>query len=254
MTKTIHTKTIFAVLASAALFVALALPSVVMAQEDTEEVITESNRGRSAKVEKKISDRKDAAADRIAEKREASETKSAEARLKACEKRKSKLESSMSKISTRAEKLVGTFDKVYERVQGFYESGQLTVSNYDELNDAVALAQENAATEAATLSELESEIDCEDPEVAAEVSTYRVSTDEAKAALKEYKTALVALISSMRSAAADKSDSDTQDDSDESETENEGESEEVENENEEETESENDTETDTTEETQEETN
>lgn len=179
------------------MMLAVALPGVVNAQEETQ------RRGQPVEVAERVAERKEAAMTMVEEKRETAQTKSQEARTAACERRADKLTSVMSRISAQATKHVGTFDSIYERVQGFYDKGQLTVANYDELNAAVTEAQATAQVEAGALSELNVEIDCEDPDVAGTVAAFRDSTTAAKDALRTYRASIVDLISSLRASAAE---------------------------------------------------
>lgn len=183
---------------------AVLLPAVASAQEE------DIQRDRPAVVSKRIEERKTQAKTDVSEKRESTELKSKDARKDACEKRQSKITSAMSRIATKANKHVETFDKIYERVQGFYVKGQLTVANYDELNAAVAKAQAAATLEASVLSELNVEIDCENPDVANIIATYRGSANAAKESLKAYRAALVDLISSLKSENAQQKTTDSE--------------------------------------------
>lgn len=175
-------------------------------------------------VAEKIAERRVNALANIKEKRETTQAKSEEARKAACERRLNALESTMARRAEQAERHVGVFDKIFERVQGFYDSGQLTDPDYDTLKASVEAAQEKAQEEAAALEELNVEVDCENPDVAATVGAFRDSVSAARDALKEYRAELVKLISSLRAAAAEEnaqnSDVETEDDNEE-ESENE---------------------------------
>jgi hypothetical protein len=209
MIKTIQLRNLAISTVAVLLTFAVVLPGLTSAQEEIQK------RGQSADVAEKVAERKEAAMAKVEEKRETAQAKSQEARTAACERRTDKLISAMSRISTQATKHVGTFDSIYERVQGFYDKGQLTIANYDELNAAVAEAQSTAQLEVGILAELNVEIDCEDPNVAGTVTAFKDSTTSSKDALKAYKSSLVSLISSLKASAAEKR---TQDNSDVTET------------------------------------
>lgn len=181
---------------------ALVLPIAVSAQDQDREG------GQPAEVATRIAERRQAAKERISEQRENAETKSQEARQAACERRTEKLESAMDRLVAQATRLLGVMDSFHERVEGFYESGQLTVANYDELIGNVDVAQEAAYVEVAALLELNVDINCEEADVAAVVSAFRGSTQTAKDSLREYRRTLVELISAMRSEAADSASAD----------------------------------------------
>lgn len=217
MTKTVNIRTYIALLTGLILLIALLLPVVVGAQQENKE------RGRKADVAERVEGRKEKAEERVQEKRLTMETKTEERRQAACERRVEKLEKSMERITTQATRLLGVMDSFHEKVEGFYDKGQLTVSNYDELSANVDSARDAATTEIEALEELNEEIDCTDPEVVVNVSAFKGSANAAKEALREYRKSLVELISSMRSAAAeDKADaseaSDDSTDTDETKT------------------------------------
>ena len=141
-----------------------------------------------------------------------------EKRQEICEKRLGLIETKISGFADRATRLQGVIDKIYLRVQGFYDSGQLTVSNYDELNAAVESAQLNASTEIAALTELSTDdIDCTDPNVSVKVASFKDGLGDARDALKAYRKALVELISSLRAAAAEENANNTNGSTDENE-------------------------------------
>ena len=204
MIKNTRTQSTLMILAAMVLSVGFFIPTVASAQQE------EKQRNRPADVAERIEERKSAAMTKIEEKRESTQEKSSEARKTACEKRQTKITAAMTRISTQASKHVETFDKIYERVQGFYEKGQLTVANYDELNAAVSDAQAAASLEASVLSELNVEIDCDNPDVAGTIATYRNSAKAAKESLKTYRSALVELISSLKAEVAQQNN-DTED-------------------------------------------
>lgn len=158
--------------------------------------------GQPVEVAARIAERRTEALARIVEKRENGQKKSTEARTKACETRKEKVASSMNRISNQANRLIGVMDSFYEKAQGFYDKGQLTIANYEELSAAVTTARQTAVLEVTSLSELDAEIDCDNPDVAVNVAVFKDSTQAARTALRDYRTSLVALISSMRAAAA----------------------------------------------------
>lgn len=237
MTKSTILKTFTATIA-VAFIAAMSIPLLASAQG-------RGQGGQPEEVAERVNTRKQEAQERVAEKRESIEEKSQERRQEACERRVEKLDSTMDRIESQANRLLGVMNSFYLRVQGFYDSGQLTVANYDELDTAVSDAQANALTEIAALSELNVDVDCTDEEVAVSVGAFKNSASSAKESLRSYRAALVELISSMKAEAAAQSSDDSNDDSDSEtdvETENESETEsetetEIENENEQESES-----------------
>lgn len=156
-----------------------------------------------ADVAARIAEHKDEARQKIEEKRENAQIKSTEKRQEACERRVANIEAKFDRLDQHANRLLSVIDSFYAKVTGFYERGQLTVSNYDELLASVDEAKASAAAEVAALENLSVDIDCTDPDVAVSVATFRETTSSARTALKAYRAALVDLISAMHAAAAE---------------------------------------------------
>jgi hypothetical protein len=119
-----------------------------------------------------------------------------------CTRKQSQLEMVVPKLSTGSVRVKDAIDKVYARVQGFYETGQLTVVNYYELEAVVA--ERKAATEVsiAALDTAMVEYDCDNPSFGQQLDSYRLLVRESRDNLKAYRDSLVDLISVMRSADA----------------------------------------------------
>ncbi len=126
--------------------------------------------------------------------------KSAEARVAACEKRQESIQKKTEKYVDNAGKYLGVVDKLSDRVQSFYDDGQLTALNYEELAKAVETARGNAEASVNTLGELDEDVDCENPDAAKNVSAFRGGAAQTRALLHEYSTSVKNLISAMQSA------------------------------------------------------
>lgn len=197
--------------------VVLAVPAGVAAQGRGNSDRTDSS-ARKLQIQERVSERKEDAAARVAEKRAAQEQRTSERLQQACERQSARLESAMTRASAQANRLLGVMDDFYDKVQGFYESNQLTVDDYDEQTQLIDAAKESAETEIAALAVLDEQVDCTDPEAVVNVRAYRDSAVAAKDALKEYRRTLVTLISSMRAASADQNNEDSSEDNAESTT------------------------------------
>lgn len=232
-------KRIVSVILAIMLLATITLPGITYAQGNSGE--------KRAQIAEKVEARKEKARASLEEKLAEREAKQAERLQERCEKQVAKIHEIMQRLSGQANRHLGVMDSFYERVKGFYDKGQLTVGNYVELTANVDEAKAAAETEVAALQEQTVEIDCSDPETIVDVRAYRNGVGTVKSSLKDYRKSLVALISAMRSAAAEeKADSEGSDDDLENATESESELE-TENENESESESENETETENTE-------
>lgn len=150
---------------------------------------------------------------RAAEKRESAEVRKAEIGQKVeerraeikkevCERRQGRLATVIPRLSQGATSVKSSLDTVYNRVVGFYEKGQLTVENYDELVGAVETAKASSEGAVASIGEQSFTLDCDNPNVGQQLDGYRVATKSARTALMNYRDALVQLISAMRSAAS----------------------------------------------------
>ena len=122
-------------------------------------------------------------------------------RQKACEKRKAGLTKRMQDAVRYAQKHEAVFDKLYTRVKNFYETKQLTVTDYDSLVAAVDEAQANSAASIAALRSLEVNVDCTSETVADDVAAFQQAVKSTRDNLQTYKSALVNLIMAVKSAA-----------------------------------------------------
>lgn len=197
------------VLLTMLLSLALLLPGTTFAQGNGR------NSDRKTAVKEKVEKRKAEAKEKVSKKRESKEENSQEKRQERCLRRVTKLEMSMERIASQASRYIGIVDSKYARVQDFYDSGKLTVNNYDELNGAVMVAQEAAQVEVDALLELTVDIDCSDEDVAESIAAFSGSAKSVKTVLKDYRKALVALISKLRAEAAEQKVGESSEESDE---------------------------------------
>lgn len=218
MTKTISTR-ISLVLIAILLVATLAIPAIVAAQPTERGGQDRGQQARAAAVERRRT-AEEAREERTAEIRERVENRQAQIQADQCERRQEQLAQRIPRLATSSERLLEVLDNTYDRVQGFYNSGQLTVANYEELNEAVAAAQAEAAGSVAGLTEdFAFEFDCDNPSVGDQMFAFRESVSETRELLKAYRAELVVLISSMRAAAAEQRDASDDDQSDDDATE-----------------------------------
>jgi len=145
------------------------------------------------------------AEDRVDKLKQKTEERKLVIKQEVCQRKQDKLQKVVPRLANGATSVKSSIDKVYERVAGFYEKGQLTVSNYDELDANVAAAKADAEVSLEAIASYNLEVDCENPNLGQQLDAYRSTIKDAKESLKAYRKALVELISSMRAAAADKS-------------------------------------------------
>jgi hypothetical protein len=200
MTQSIYIKRLAIVLTALAFALVALMPAIAGAHgnnEDEDHHTTSQERveERQAKAQARIEARQARLEEREAVRQER--------RQAACERRLERINAVMDNLSRQASNHLIVFNRFYDRVQEFYDSGQLTVSNYGELKAAADASKDAAALEIEALVQLDVEVDCTDPEVAVKVGAFKDSAEAARDALKTYRKSLVELISSMRAEAAE---------------------------------------------------
>jgi|AntRauTorckE6833_2_1112554.scaffolds.fasta_scaffold00271_26 hypothetical protein len=191
-----------------------AVPAVTSAQD---------GRGseRSVEAQARQADRQVMREEKQAEIQERVKARRTQVRADVCERRQEQLAQLIPRLANQSSRLNGVVDDIYLRVQGFYESGQLTVDNYETLNSNVADAQAEAQVAVEVVATYEFELDCENASVGDQLVGFRESVAEAREALKAYRTELVALISSLRAEATETDASENQEETEVEETESE---------------------------------
>lgn len=159
--------------------------------EDGVEAVTTTASEKAEELRKK----KD---ERIAEIKQQVEARKIELQKEKCEARQTKLEELLPRLSNGATTIKTTIDKNFERAKSFYESGKLTVDNYDQLVNAIDLAKGDAEDALAALETYPVEVNCADASVGQQLDTYRTAVKEVRDSLKAYRTAVVDLISALK--------------------------------------------------------
>ena len=193
----------FLLLTGVAVFGAvLSLPLTVLAHEGEDHSAEVTAAVQSARTKaQEMRKNKDA---RIAEIKQQVADRKAQLKLDACEKAQTRINNRIDKISENAANIKSVIDKKYERVQEFYESGQLTTPDYDELVAAIELAKANSEASLEALASYEVDVDCTSEDAAAQLDAFRAAAAQAKEDLKTYRKELVALISALQSANSNK--------------------------------------------------
>lgn len=130
-------------------------------------------------------------------------SKSLKVRQEVCEQKREKLQNGTRTMYRGAESVKMSLDTMYTRVAEFYESGKLTTPNYAALVDKIELAKKDAETSMEALSSRAPDaVDCTDMKTATRLEGDKLAGEGAKTALKNYRKALVDLISALKSANA----------------------------------------------------
>lgn len=133
--------------------------------------------------------------------REASKEHNTEAqREKACTARKANLTKRMNNAVSQAKKHKAVFDKIYTRVQNFYTTKKLNVTNYDTLKTQADTAQQASQASIDALSALNVNVDCTSQTVADSVSAFQQAVTVSRDTLKAYRKSLVSLITALKGA------------------------------------------------------
>lgn len=133
------------------------------------------------------------------DRKEAAQTRLADAKLKACQNRERVINNIMARIADRGSKQLGVFDKITERTEAFYTSKGKALSNYDALvadvNAKRATAQ--SAVDALKASSVTFKCDGTNPKGA--VQSFKDNLKTEIKALKDYKVAIKNLIVGVKS-------------------------------------------------------
>lgn len=133
-----------------------------------------------------------------------------ENKLRVCEQRKSKIQAIMNRSVTRAERQLGLFTKISDRVKAFYEDKGYNVANYDDLVAAVEAAKANAEANLETLKDLDS-FDCDSEDPKGNVEAFKLAIHSINQDLKDYRTSVKNLIVGVKSAQSTAAKDETED-------------------------------------------
>lgn len=175
------------------------IPSVAFAQSAN--ASTKAQEALDAAKEK-ASQAVENASDKAAEIKNKAESTALKVRQEVCEQKRTRLQTISQTMSQGATSVKNNLDTMYERVVTFYESGQLTVTDFQSYVDKIESAKQEATTSMEALQQREnSDIDCTDAKTAVRLEGDKLAGEGVKTALKQYRTELVNLISAMKAAA-----------------------------------------------------
>jgi hypothetical protein len=145
---------------------------------------------------------RDEAQEKVNERKQEATERRLNVKQDVCARKQGQLEKVVPRLSTSSVRVKDAIDNVYARVQGFYETGQLTVDNYVELDSIVSEKKAAAEVSIAALDSTIVEYDCDNPSFGQQLDGYRLLARDSRDNLKEYRSVLVDLISAMKSADA----------------------------------------------------
>lgn len=175
------------------------VPSVAFAQSNASSKAQAAVDAAQAKASQAVEN----ASDKAAAIQNKAESMGLKVRQEVCEQKRTRLQTTTQTMYQGAESVKKNLDTMYERVVAFYESGQLTVTDFQNYVDKIEAAKQDAATSMTTLQQREnSDINCADAKTATRLTGDRLAGEGVKTALKQYRSDLVDLISAMKAAAA----------------------------------------------------
>ena len=132
--------------------------------------------------------------------KERTEGKLSAIKAKVCEKRVNVIKSIMAKAAVQGAKHLDVFTKIATRVEEFYTTKKLTVSNYDALVADVT-AKKTAAQAAIDAVKNDTSFSCSDTNPIGKIDGFNDKVRAMHTALKDYRTAIKNLIVAVHQAA-----------------------------------------------------
>ena len=129
----------------------------------------------------------------------AAQTRLADAKLKACQKREKAITNIMTRLGDRGQKQVDLFSKIAERTEAFYTKKGKTLTNYDALVADVSAKKAAAQTSVDTIKSTSVEFKCDGTDPKGVVASFKDSLKTEVATLKAYKTSVKNLIVGVKS-------------------------------------------------------
>lgn len=197
--KKINIVALMSVMSLSVLFTAVSFNGSAYAIEGTEteaEKTTEVERSTEDRThaKKELLERLQAKEKAAEERRVAAKEKLSEAKLKACNNRKTNITNRVEKISERATHHLTVFSKISERAQAFYTAKGNELANYDALVAEVDAKRASAETAVNDLQAQKDSFTCEGVDPKSAIATYKTALETTRTALKDYRTAIKNLI------------------------------------------------------------
>ena len=133
------------------------------------------------------------------ERKDAAQTRLADAKLKACQNREKAINNIMARLADRGTKQLDVFNKIAERTEAFYTDKGKTLSNYDALVAEVTAKKTDAQTAVDAVKAGSVTFQCDGTDPKGAVTVFKDSLKAEIAALKAYKTAVKNLVVGVKS-------------------------------------------------------
>jgi iron-sulfur cluster repair protein YtfE (RIC family) len=135
----------------------------------------------------------------VQERRDAAQTRLADAKLKACQNREKAINNIMARIADRGQKQLDLFSKIADRTEKFYTDKGKTLSNYDALVADVAAKKASAQTKVDTIKSTSTTFACDGTDPKGVLQSFKDALKSEISALKDYRTSIKNLIVGVKS-------------------------------------------------------
>ena len=162
-------------------------------------------------VKSEISQFREEAMQQLQTERKNAKEHSQEARQQACLAHQAEIDTRIADYSKEAQAHLNVFSSIFTKVQTFYTTKHLSVSNYATLSAAVTTQQTAAQQAVDALSQLSgTKLDCTQPDPAQNVAALKNAVDNARTALQAYRQAITTLIVALKGASSAQATTSTQ--------------------------------------------
>lgn len=131
--------------------------------------------------------------------KDASQTRLADAKLKACENRQQAITNIMARLNDRGQKQIDLFSTIAERTEAFYKTKGNTLANYDALVADVAAKKAAAQAAVDATKSVSGTFKCDGTNPKGVVSMFKTDLKAEITALNNYKTSVKNLIVGVKS-------------------------------------------------------
>lgn len=153
-------------------------------------------------IDQKLQDMKQQRQDVVADMKAEGRQKLDATKKKICEKHESKVNKLINSMNVRREKAYDRITQVYEAVQDYHSTHNLSVANYDDLI-LTAEAAKAAALEAKDAQHAAPKLKCGGEQPKADVVDFKLKRADSIDALKQYRESVKAVVKAVKEAAND---------------------------------------------------
>lgn len=161
--------------------------------------VAEAIPARAEEAQTNAQERQTTAQQTVADRREAAQTRLADAKLKACQNREKAITNIMARIGDRGQKQLDLFSTIADRTEKFYVDRGSTLASYDTLVADVVAKKAAAQTTVDTVKSSAPEFKCDGDNPKGIVALFKDSLKSEIEALQAYKTSVKNLIVGVKS-------------------------------------------------------